>query len=295
MTESRRLLGSVEAGGTKFVCAVGDEDYRIIDTTTFPTTDPVATIEATISYFKQFPELAALSIASFGPVDIRRTSPTYGYITNTPKYGWKNIDFVGPVAAALHVPIEFTTDVNGSAFGEYTMANLFNEKISSLTYLTIGTGVGGGAIIDGKLVGQQGHPEMGHVFVKRHPDDLEYVGGCPFHQDCLEGLAAGPTIAARLGIRGEDVPANHAIWDILSYYIAQAVIQQTLILRPDCIVLGGGVMSEQLIERVRRDFSVMNADYVKVPDLAQYLRLPRVVDNGSATVGNFALALAQLK
>ncbi|UAK16404.1 fructokinase ScrK [Sporolactobacillus terrae] len=288
------LLGSIEAGGTKFVCAVGNEDYRVLEKATFPTTDPKTTFAQVIDFFKKFNDLAALSIASFGPIEIQKNNTRYGYITETPKKGWSNTDFVDPIKKALNIPVFFTTDVNGSAYGEYVLAQLFNEKIRSLVYLTIGTGIGGGAIIDGKIVGSQGHTEMGHVRVKRHPDDLDFEGLCPFHHDCLEGLASGPTFEARLGIKGQDVPKDHPIWDIVSYYVAQAAIQQTMILRPDNLVFGGGVVSEPFLEKVRRDFAQLNNQYVQVPDLTTYIRMPRAKDNGSATLGNFALAFNEL-
>lgn len=288
------LLGSIEAGGTKFVCAVGNEDYRIKNSIKFPTTTPEETLGQAIEYFKKF-KIEALSIASFGPIDVQYTSKTYGFITNTPKPGWKNVDFVGLLKKELNIPIFFTTDVNGSAFGEYTVAQLFNEKIKSLVYLTIGTGVGGGAIIDGEIVGTKGHPEMGHVYLKRHPADTGFEGICPFHKDCLEGLAAGPSIKARTGIAGEKVAVDDNIWDILAYYIAQAAIQQTLILRPDNIIFGGGVISERLLKKVRRDFEKLNNEYIEIDDLENYIRMPRVENNGSATLGNFALAFNELQ
>lgn len=199
------LLGSIEAGGTKFVCAVGNENYQVQDQTQFPTTTPEETLQRTVDYFKQF-DIAALSIASFGPIEIRHSSPKYGYVTTTPKPGWADTDFVGYIKKAFDIPIFWTTDVNGSAYGEYVMATLANEKINSLAYYTIGTGVGAGAIVDGHLIGGIGHPEMGHVLVKRHPDDLDFKGVCPYHGDCLEGLVAGPTFEARLGIKGAEVP-----------------------------------------------------------------------------------------
>jgi fructokinase len=206
------LLGSIEAGGTKMVCAVGNTNYQIKDSIHIPTTTPEETLGKIIDYFKQFDNLSAIGIASFGPIEIHRSSPKYGYITDTPKPGWSNVDFVGPIKKALNVPIAWTTDVNGSAYGEYLMATLFNRRIHSLVYFTIGTGVGGGAVIDGHFVGEQGHTEMGHIRVKRHPDDLDFKGICPFHGDCLEGLISGPTFDARLGKPGKEVPLTDHVW-----------------------------------------------------------------------------------
>ena len=283
------LLGSIEAGGTKFVCAVGNEDYQIKDQVQFPTTTPAETLQKTVDYLQQF-EIDAIGIASFGPIEIRQNSPKYGYITKTPKPGWQDTDFVGYLKKQLQIPMFFTTDVNGSAYGEYQMSLLSNEKINSLVYYTIGTGVGGGAIINGQLLGSAGHPEMGHVLLKRHPADENFPGVCPFHQDCLEGLVAGPTFDARLNTSGKDVPLTDPVWDILSYYVAQAALQSTLILRPDKIVFGGGVTSEEFLVKVRRDFAQLLNDYVEVPALDHYIVMPAIQNNGSATIGDFALA-----
>ncbi|WLT00083.1 ROK family protein [Lactobacillus helsingborgensis] len=288
------LLGSIEAGGTKFVCAIGNENYQIKDQITFPTTTPAETLQKTVDYFKKF-AVDAIGIASFGPIEVRKTAPNYGYITDTPKKGWANTDFVGRLTKTIKVPVFFTTDVNGSAYGEYVMAQLANEDVDSLVYYTIGTGVGGGAIINGKLVGSLGHPEMGHVKVKRHPNDMNFAGVCPFHQDCLEGLVSGPTFEARLNKPGKEVPLSNPVWDIMSYYVAQAALQVTLILRPDKIVFGGGVTSEQFLEKVRRDFKALLNDYVHVPSLEKYITMPEIINNGSATVGDFALAKRLLR
>ncbi|CAJ2237108.1 fructokinase ScrK [Companilactobacillus paralimentarius] len=288
------LVGSIEAGGTKFVCAVGDEDYRIKDSVHFPTTTPEETLQKTIDYFKKF-DIQALGIASFGPIEQRKNSPKYGYITSTPKPGWKDTDFVGKMKEAFDIPMFWTTDVNGSAYGEYVMSTLSNEKIDSLVYYTVGTGVGAGAIDKGKFVGGIGHPEMGHTLVKRHPDDLDFKGVCPYHGDCLEGLVAGPTFEARLGIKGQDVPLTNHVWDIMAYYVAQAALQATLILRPDKIVFGGGVVSEPFLDKVRAQFKDLLNDYVEVPDLKKYITMPVIKNNGSATLGDFALAIRELQ
>lgn len=285
-------LGSIEAGGTKFVCAVGNEDYRVLDKAIFPTTTPEETLQSCIDYFKQFPEMKALGIASFGPIEIRRHHPKYGYITDTPKAGWSNTDFLGTIKDGLNnIPTAWTTDVNGSAYGEYVLSTLFNQKIHSLTYFTIGTGVGAGTVIDGHLIGELGHPEVGHIRLKRHPDDLNFKGICPFHHDCLEGLVSGPTFQARLGKSGKDVPMTDHVWDILAYYTAQAALDTTLMMRPAKIVFGGGVVSEAFLEKVRREFAKLMNDYVEVGDLNKYITMPLAKNNGSATVGDFALAL----
>lgn len=287
------LLGSVEAGGTKFVCAVGNEDYQILDSTKFPTTTPKETLGRTIKYFKKLRGLQAMSIASFGPIELRHNSPKYGYITDTPKKGWSNVNFLGIMKKYFKFPIYWTTDVNGSAYGEYIMAGLFHHPVKCLAYYTIGTGVGVGEVVNGKFLGDLGHPEMGHVRVKRHPDDLNFKGICPYHGDCLEGLVAGPTFEARLGKKGPDVPLSNHVWDIMAYYVAQAAIQTTLALRPEVIVFGGGVVSEPFLRKVRHQFKILLNGYVDVGNLRNYIRMPAVENNGSATVGNFALALEE--
>lgn len=279
-------VGSIEAGGTKFVVAIGDENLNIIKTLSIPTTTPEETIVACLDFFKE-DQVESLAIGSFGPIDINPRSDTFGYITTTPKANWSNVDLLGAFKKVLDVPIAFTTDVNSSAYGE-----MINTGSKSLVYYTIGTGIGGGAVQDGKFVGGYSHAEMGHQFIKRHQSDLDFEGVCPFHKDCLEGLAAGPAIEARTGVRGELVDRKHPVWDIQAYYIAQAAVNATLSLAPEKIVFGGGVMGQiHMIERVRQAFTSLLNDYVELPvALEEYLVLPSVDNNGSATVGNFALA-----
>ncbi|WP_462400097.1 ROK family protein [Lacticaseibacillus pantheris] len=285
----KRLVGSVEAGGTKFVCAVGDSEGNVINRIQIPTTNPDETLARVTSYFLGHP-VEAVSVASFGPIEIRRESPKYGYVTSTPKRGWADINFIAPLKDALHVPIYWTTDVNGSAYGEYYARTKRRDVIESLVYYTIGTGVGAGCVINGRLLGSVGHPEMGHVLVKRHPDDLRFKGICPYHGDCLEGLVSGPTFEARMGRAGKDVSMQEPVWDVMAYYVAQAVMQTTLTIRPDRIVFGGGVSSEKFLDKVRLEFSKLLNGYVEVPKLREYISMPVVPDNGSATLGNLILA-----
>lgn len=278
--------GSIEAGGTKFVLAIADEHFNIIKKCKFATTTPQETISKTIKYFKEN-RVSAIGLGSFGPIDLNLSSKTYGYITSTPKVGWKNINLVGQLKEALDIPIYFTTDVNASAYGE-----MKNTGIKNLVYLTIGTGIGGGAIQNGYFIGGIGHSEMGHQRINRHRDDLTFEGTCPFHGDCLEGVAAGPSLEARTGILGEKISSDDPIWDILSYYIAQAAINATLTLAPECIILGGGVMEKpNMISLIQKQFISMLNNYIDLPcSVEKYIRLPTVKENGSATLGNFYLA-----
>lgn len=285
-----KLYGSVEAGGTKFVCAVGDENFQVVEKVQFQTTAPYETIDKTIEFFKKFEaDLQGIAIGSFGPVDIDENSKTYGYITKTPKPNWSNVDLVGLISKEFKVPFYFTTDVNSSAYGEA----LVRQGVENLVYYTIGTGIGAGTIQRGEFVGGTGHTEAGHVYVALHPSDVanDFHGTCPFHNGCLEGLAAGPSLEARTGIRGELIEQHSDVWDIQAYYIAQAAVQATLLYRPEVIVFGGGVMAqEHMLRRVREKFTHLLNDYLPVPPVEEYIVTPAVAGNGSATLGNFALA-----
>lgn len=285
-----KLYGSIEAGGTKFVCAVGDEEYTVVDKTQFPTTTPEETIAQTIAYFKAFEaDLAGIAIGSFGPIDIDPSSETYGYITTTPKPGWANVDLLGRLSTAFEIPFDVTTDVNSSAYGEA----LARPGVESLVYYTIGTGIGAGAIQKGEFVGGLGNTEAGHTYVMAHPEDVEhgFLGVCPFHKGCLEGMASGPSLEARTGTRGELIEQDASVWDVQAFYIAQAALQATMLYRPQVIVFGGGVMAQDhMVMRVHEKFKTLLNDYLPVPDLPDYIVTPAVADNGSATLGNFALA-----
>lgn len=287
------LVGSVEAGGTKFVCAVGNEKYEIIDRHCFPTTTPQETLAKVISYFKKF-DITCLGVASFGPLNLNRDSDNFGYITTSPKLGWQNVSLYSNLKRALDVPIHLTTDVNGSAYGEYVASKKAGSQLDSLVYYTIGTGVGAGVIYGDRFIGDLGNPEMGHVTVKRHQDDHNFAGICPYHKDCLEGLVAGPTFEARLGKRGQDVPASNHVWNIMAYYVAQALIQATMTFRPGKIVLGGGVMNRSFLAEIKEWFIKLLAGYVNVPSIDEYVTMPIIENNGSAIIGNFVLAANML-
>ncbi|MFC4075077.1 fructokinase ScrK [Lactococcus lactis] len=276
----------MEAGGTKFVLAIADEHFNIIKKCKFSTTTRQETISKTIKYFKEN-RVSAIGLGSFGPIDLNLSSKTYGYITSTPKVGWQNINLVGQLKEALDIRIYITTDVKASAYGE-----MKNTGIKNLVYLTIGTGIGGAAIQNGYFIGGIGHSEMGHQRINSHKDDLTFEGICSFHGDCLEGVAAGPSLKARTGILGEKIPSDDSIWDILSYYIAQAAINATLALAPECVILGGGVMEKSnMISLTQKHFISMLNNYIDLPcSVEKYIRLPTVKENGSATLGNFYLA-----
>lgn len=285
------MLGSIEAGGTKFVCGVGKDDLSIVERVSFPTTNPKETMSLVIDFFKQY-ELEAIGIGSFGPIDINSKSKTYGYITNTPKSGWKNFDFVNTLKKEFNVPIAWTTDVNAAAYGEYVSGAA--QGLNSCVYYTIGTGIGGGAILNGNFVEGFSHPEMGHMIVKPHSED-NYEGNCPYHHNCLEGMASGPAIEKRSGIKGNELSQDHKTWQYEAYYIAQAVYNTTLMLSPEKIILGGGVMKQaHLLQRIRKEYSDLIQEYVFTPSLEDYIVTPALGDN-AGTKGCLALAREMTK
>lgn len=284
-------FGSIEAGGTKFVVATGDESLKLINSLTIPTTTPEETIAACLDFFKEN-KVDSLAIGSFGPIAINPASEKFGFITTTPKAHWAYTDLLGAFKTALDIPIAFTTDVNSAAYGE-----MISTGSQSLVYYTVGTGIGGGVVQEGKFIGGYSHAEMGHQFVKRHPLDLDFEGVCPFHKDCLEGLAAGPSVEARTGVRGELLEENHPVWDIQAFYIAQAAVNATLSMAPEKIVFGGGVMGQKhMIVRVHEWFTELLNGYVQLPvPVEEFIVRPSIGNNGSATLGNFALAKKLLK
>lgn len=277
------MLGAIEAGGTKFVCAVSDNDLNIIKRVSFPTTHPKETLQKIFNFFDTYKDLKAIGIGSFGPIDINKSSRAYGYITSTPKKSWNYFDFLGTMKNHYPIPIGWTTDVNVACLGEYELGSAIDSK--SCIYLTVGTGIGGGAIINGELVEGFGHPEMGHILIRTHPED-DFTGVCPYHNNCFEGLAAGPSIEKRYGIRAENLDSNHKIWRILANYLAQALVSYTLILRPEKIILGGGVMNqEHLIDLVKEELHLLLADYVEIPDIDSYIVKPSLGNNAGITGG----------
>ena len=283
-------LGALEAGGTKMVCAIGNEKGEIFERVSFKTETPDKTIPELIRYFKD-KDIEALGIGCFGPIDLNRDSETYGYITTTPKLAWVNCNIVGAFQDALLVPVGFDTDVNGSALGEATWG--ITKGLSSSMYITIGTGVGAGVIANGKLLHGMLHPEGGHLLLSKHPKD-SFEGTCPYHKTCLEGLAAGPAIEARWGKGGAELVNQPEVWELEAYYIAQAVVDYIMILSPQRIILGGGVMhQEHLMPLIREEVSRQLGGYIKtkeLSDLEHYLVLPSLNDN-QGIMGALKLAL----
>lgn len=254
------MLGGIEAGGTKFVLAVGPAPGEITARCTIPTSDPTTTLAEAASWFAAQEPITALGIGSFGPVDLDPASAGWGRITNTPKAGWADCDVAGFFAGQLGVPVGFDTDVNAAALAEYAAAG---NAEGSLAYLTIGTGIGGGLVLDGKPVHGIAHPEMGHTYPRRAPEDCDFPGICPHHGDCLEGLASGPAIAARWGMSLSKLPKDHPAHAIIADYIAQACHTLFASVAVAEVVIGGGVANTPgLVEQVAARARELDAGYL---------------------------------
>lgn len=289
------LYGGIEAGGTKFICAVGTGpgDMRQVR---IPTTTPDETLDRTIAFFREQSEhdtLAAIGIGSFGPLDPKPRSPTFGYITTTPKPGWAHTEFAGRIKRAMNLPVAFDTDVNAAAFGEHRWGAAYG--LDDFIYLTIGTGIGGGALVNGKLMHGLIHPEMGHIRIPHDWTADPYAGFCPYHGDCLEGLAAGPAIELRWGQPGVTLPEDHPAWTLEARYLGLALANFICTLSPERIIIGGGVMDQpRLLPLVREQTQMLLHGYVRAPqildDIEHYIVKPRL-GREAGVLG--ALALAQ--
>lgn len=284
------IIGAIEAGGTKFVCGIGNERGEILDRISFPTEEPEKTTQKAADYF-QNKGIEALGVGSFGPLDLDENSPAYGHVTTTPKPGWANYDLLGHLKKELKVPAGFDTDVNAAAFGEARWGAA--QGLDSCLYYTVGTGIGVGVYAGGRLIHGLVHPEGGHVLVRRHPDD-SFEGACPYHGDCLEGMAAGPAIAERWGQGGDSLPEDHPAWDIEAHYLAEAITGAILLLSPKKIILGGGVMHQsQLFPLIRQKAAKNLNGYVAssvLDDLDSYIVPPGLGDN-AGLLGSVALGM----
>ena len=289
-------LGAIEAGGTKFVVCIGDEFGNVIERDSFPTETPEETM-ANIFKFFDGKDIEALGVGCFGPIDPDLNSPTYGYITTTPKPGWGNFNIMGALKERYDIPMGFDTDVNGAALGEAYFGAA--KGLDSALYMTIGTGIGCGAIVEGNLVHGLLHPEMGHMNMIVREDDT-YAGKCPFHGTCFEGLAAGPAIEARWGKKGFELPADHPAWDLEAYYIGQALATYVLVISPKEIILGGGVSKQKqmfpLIHKYLREFlnGYIQKDEILTDKIDDYIVSPALGDN-AGVCGALALAKQALE
>ncbi len=276
-------LGGIEAGGTKFVCAIGSGPDDL-ETCEIPTTTPEATIQRTVTFFKTAGPVKAIGIGSFGPIDPNPKSPTFGYITSTPKLAWRNVDLAGAMRRALGVEVAFDTDVNTAALGEFRWGAA--QGLQDFLYLTVGTGIGGGGMSNGRLMHGRTHPEMGHI---RIPHDLSrdpFLGCCPYHGDCLEGLASAPAIESRWGQAAGNLPAGHPAWDLEAHYLALGLCNWICTLSPQRVILGGGVMRrEELFPLVRTKLAALLGNYLASPEI-----VPPQLGARAGVLGAIALA-----
>ncbi|MGG4146255.1 ROK family protein [Paenibacillus algorifonticola] len=289
------IIGAIEAGGTKFICGLGNEEGEILDRISFKTETPEKTLQQAVDYFKGT-GLEAIGVGTFGPVNLDLSSPLYGHVTTTPKPDWGGFDFVGFMKQYFPVPIGFDTDVNAAALGEVQWGAA--QGLDSCVYYTIGTGVGVGVYAEGRLIHGLVHPEGGHVLTRRHPED-RFEGLCPYHGDCLEGLAAGPAIEKRWGVKGSTLPAEHQAWRIEAYYLGQAIAGVILLLSPKRVILGGGVMHQkQLFPLIRREVRQALNGYVATPAILESLDtyiVPPVLGNNAGLCGALALGIKAVK
>lgn len=285
------LIGGIEGGGTKFVCAVGTGPDDIREEIRYPTTTPEESIGRALAFFRQYEALRAVGIACFGPLDPNPKSETFGYVTTTPKPGWAHTSFAGHVAEELGVPVGFDTDVNAAALAEHRWGAA--QDLDSCLYLTVGTGIGGGAVVEGHLIHGLMHPEMGHVRIPHDWDADPYPGWCSYHGDCLEGLACGPAIQARWGQRAETLPTDHPAWQLEAHYLALGLIAYIVTLSPQRIILGGGVMQQRhLFPLIRSQVQDLLNGYIQSPMIGdridEYI-VPPALGNRAGVLGGIAL------
>lgn len=282
-------LGALEAGGTKMVLAVGNEQGEIYEQVSMPTRTPAETVPEMIAWFKER-EIEALGIGCFGPVDVDPKSETYGYILDTPKLPWVRYNLLGALQEGLGVPMKIDTDVNGSCLGEMTFGCA--RGLDSVLYLTVGTGIGAGICTGGSLVHGMLHPEAGHILLGRHPED-KGACVCPYHENCFEGLAAGPSIEARWGKKAHELADQEMVWEIESHYLAQGLVNYIMTVSPKKIILGGGVMhQEQLFPLVRQKVKKMIGGYLRtreLEDMDSYI-VPNSLQDDQGILGAIQLA-----
>lgn len=279
------MLGSIEAGGTKINCAIGDDQGNIFKQVQFQTTSPDENMKQIIDFFL-YNKVEAIGIACFGPVNIDRESSQYGTIQDTPKLAWRFFPFLQTLKEKLNIPIELQSDVNVAALGEATYGAGKNDRI--VLYFTIGTGIGGGIVINKQFLNTPQHPEMGHITIIRDPSDIK-DSDCPFHTDCFEGLASGPAIEKRFGPKAKNLPVDHPTWDIIANYIGQGVYQMMLAYAPDRIIIGGGVMKQtHLLSNIKQNVIQKLNNYTYYPSLANLentITAPALGDNAGLIGG----------
>jgi len=297
---SAPLIASIEAGGTKFVCAVATSPDDIRAEFRIPTTKPDETLEECCKFFtdqaSSHGSVSALGIGTFGPAGVNQSASDYGFITSTPKRHWQNVNLLGTIRSAIgDVPAAFDTDVNAAAVGEWKWGA--GRGVDSVLYITVGTGIGGGLAVNGQPLHGLVHPEMGHIRIPRVEDD-PFVGNCPFHRDCFEGLASGPAIEKRWGQDAVDLPKEHPAWGLQAEYLSLALVNLICALSPERIVLGGGVMEQlHLFPLIRRRVVELLANYISSPSILSGIDdyiVPPGLGNQAGLAGGIALGAKAL-
>ncbi|MGZ4169826.1 MAG: ROK family protein [Solirubrobacteraceae bacterium] len=286
------IYGGVETGGTWVVCAIGTGPDDIAAEETFPTGEPEPTLARIAEFFERGPRPAAIGIGSFGPVDLDRASPTWGHVTSTPKPGWAHTPVAPALADRLGLPVRFDTDVTTAALGEHRWGAA--AGCDSVCYLTVGTGIGAGLLVDGRPVHGLVHPEVGHLRVPHDRERDPFAGVCPAHGDCWEGLAAGGAIGARWGVHPKEIPDDHPAWALEAEYVALGILAIVLVASPRRVVVGGGVMARAgLLDSVRSRLVELNAGYLETPMMGaavdRYVVAPALGER-AGVLGAIALA-----
>ena len=281
------LFGAIEAGGTKMVCAILDKNGKIIKESSIPTTIPEETIPQILSFFSSH-KISSLGIGTFGPVELHQQSPNFGTILNTPKLAWKNFSYIKSFSC-LGIPIAIDTDVNAACLGEATFGS--SKGLENVVYITIGTGIGIGVITEGKLLHGMMHPEGGHMIIARKEND-NIENNCPYHKNCLEALANGPSIKKRYGKEANELKENNEVWELEAEYLSQALVNIIMMLQPQRIILGGGVMhQEQLFPLIRQKVKNLINTYVQTKELEnmdEYI-VPCSLNDKQGILGSFKI------
>ncbi len=284
------VFGGIETGGSKWECAVGTGPDDVRAAETVPTTTPQETIGRAIAFFERGGPVSAIGIGSFGPIDSKPTSPTWGHITTTPKPGWAHTNVAQEIGRRLSVPVAFDTDVNAAALGEHRWGAA--QRLETFCYVTVGTGIGGGGMAGGKLLHGLVHPEFGHMRIPHDRAADPFVGVCPYHGDCWEGLASGRAIEARWGRPAAEL-GDEAAWELEARYLALGLVCVMYVLSPERIVIGGGVMKRrELLQRVQRELAALMNGYPDAPSvagIAEYVTLPSL-GSRAGVLGAIALA-----
>lgn len=263
------LFGTLEAGGTKMVLSVGNEHNELLEQATIPTEAPEKTIPAMTAWFKD-KNIASLGIGTFGPVDLNPASPTYGWITSTPKPNWQDTPLLPSLRDVLGVPAKIDTDVNAAALAEWQLGAA--KGLKSCLYVTVGTGIGAGVVAEGKLVHGLLHPELGHMLLRQEPEDPSPAGFCPYHEGCLEGLASGPAMEKRWGTKTQNLFPDHEAWNLEAAYLAQMCMNAVCAFSPEKIILGGGVMQQKhLFPLIRQKTKDLLNGYIHVREISEQI------------------------